>query len=79
MPVHGATMPLGLAKFLIQFLTTEGDDELVAEPFGGWNTTGLAAEMLGRPWVTTEIMREYVRGGAERFTGAQGFSFGLGI
>jgi len=77
LPVHGATMPLGLAKFLIQFLTTEGDDELVAEPFGGWNTTGLAAEMLGRPWVTTEVMREYVRGGAERFTGAQGFLSGL--
>lgn len=77
LPVHGATMPLELAKFLIQFLTTKGDDELVAEPFGGWNTTGLAAEMLGRPWVTTEVMREYVRGGAERFAGCNEFSLGL--
>lgn len=74
LPTHGATMPLELAKFLVSFLTGNGDDELVVDNCGGWNTTGLAAEMLGRPWLTTEIMGEYVLGGAERFRGFEGFA-----
>ena len=77
LPVHGATMPLELCKFLIQFLTGNGDDELVADPFGGWNTVGLAAETLGRRWISSDVMREYVRGGAERFTDAAGFELAV--
>lgn len=65
---HGAPFPLTLARFLIEFLTTVG--QLVVDPFGGSITTGLAAEMLGREWVCSEIMAEYLRGGATRFEGA---------
>lgn len=64
-PVHGATMPLKLAEFLIK-LTTEPNN-LVADPFGGSLTTALAAERHGRRWVATEQYKEYVQGGLERF------------
>ena len=79
LPIHGATMPLELAKFLIQLLTGDGDDELVADIFAGWNTVGRAAEELGRPWIVAENIYEYVRGGAERFTSAEGFMLGAGL
>ncbi len=71
LPVHGATMPLELARFLIRFLTEEG--ELVADLFGGWFRTALAAEELGRPWIACDNVWEYVRGGAEGFRNAPGF------
>ena len=64
-PTHGATMPLSLASFLIEFLSTP--NELVVDPFGGSFTTALAAERLGRRWLSTEKMVEYVLGGANRF------------
>lgn len=64
LPVHGATMPQGLAEFLIDFLSAPGD--LVIDPFGGWFTTAAAAEKLGRRWLTTEQMREYAWVGASR-------------
>lgn len=66
LPPHGAPYPLALAKFLIEFLTRQGDD-LVIDPFGGSLTTALAAEELGRPWLTTEAIWEYARGGGMRF------------
>ena len=65
LPSHGAPMPLALPDFLIRFLTQPGD--LVADPFGGKLTTAMAAEKLGRRWISTEIMLEYIRGAAERF------------
>jgi DNA modification methylase len=68
---HGAMYPVRLAKFLIQFLTRPGD--LVADPFGGWNTTGLAAEMTDRRWITTEKVADYAAGGAVRFHKSPGF------
>ena len=68
---HGAMFPLRLAKFLVEFLSRPGD--LVADPFGGWNTTGLAAELTGRRWISTEKMAEYAAGGATRFTDRPGF------
>lgn len=77
LPVHGATMPLALAKFLVQFLTGEGEDELVADPFGGWFRTAKAAEELGRRWISSELMHEYVLGGAEGFRTAAGFEHHL--
>lgn len=73
LPVHGATFPLAMARFLVDFLTGDGDDELVADFMSGWNTTGLAAEMKGVPWISSEIMYEYVRGGAERFVDMPGY------
>jgi site-specific DNA-methyltransferase (cytosine-N4-specific) len=54
---HPARMPVGLAAFFIEFLTAPGD--LVLDPFGGSNTTGFAAELLRRRWVTFEIQPSY--------------------
>lgn len=71
LPVHGALMPLALATFLVKFLTREGD--LVADAFGGWGTTALAAEQSGRRWLMAEKMAEYVAGQAVRFAAAAGF------
>jgi DNA modification methylase len=71
LPAHGAPMPLALASFLVEFLTEPGD--LVADPFSGSFTTALAAERLGRRWLGTECMVEYVLGGATRFEAARGF------
>ncbi|MFL9611053.1 DNA methyltransferase [Methylobacillus sp. Pita2] len=71
LPAHGAPMPLKLAKFLIEFLTKPG--EVVVDPFGGSFTTPLAAELLGRAWMATELVAEYVLGGALRFKEFMGY------
>lgn len=71
LPAHGAPMPLNLASFLVEFLSEPED--LVADPFGGSFTTAKAAERLGRRWLSTEIMVEYVLGAASRFRDARGF------
>lgn len=71
LPVHGAPMPLSLAKFLVEFLSEPGD--VVAEPFAGSFTTPLAAELLGRRWVATDRVAEFVLGGSLRFEKAAGF------
>lgn len=67
LPPHGASMPLALAIFLVQFLSRPGD--LVVDPFGGTLTTAKACEMLGRLWLASEIMAEYVYLGGLRFDG----------
>ena len=54
---HPARMPVGLAAFFIEFLTEPGD--LVVDPFAGSNTTGYAAERLGRRWVALEGLEQY--------------------
>lgn len=71
LPVHGAPMPLKLAQFLIRFLSEPGD--LIVDPFGGSFTTPDAAERLGRRWLATDCMVEYVLGSATRFESAPGF------
>lgn len=71
LPAHGAPMPLKLAMFLTEFLSEPGD--LVADPFSGSFTTAEAAERLGRRWLGTEMMVEYVMGAATRFYDARGF------
>lgn len=58
LPVHGATMPLALADFLVRYLSDV--DDLVIDPYAGWGTTAIAAERNGRRWLTTEQMGEYV-------------------
>ena len=73
--VHGAPMPLKLAQFLVQFLSSPGD--LIADPFAGSHTTADAAQRLGRRWLTTEVMAEYVLGSATRFESAPGFNLWL--
>lgn len=75
LPIHGATMNLKLAQFLIEFLSEPND--LVVDPCAGWMRTGKAAELSGRRWCATEQFAEYVLGAALSFQGAQGFqSFG---
>lgn len=64
-PVHGASMPLSLALFLVAWLSRPGD--MVVDPFGGTQTTAKAAELLGRLWQTSEIYAEYIMGGRLRF------------
>lgn len=65
LPVHGASMPLALALFLVQYLSRPGD--LVVDPFGGTMTTAKACETLGRLWLSCELMAEYVMAGRFRF------------
>ncbi len=68
---HGAVFPATLPDFLIRFLTEPND--LVADPLGGKLTTGRVAEKLGRRWISTEWIYDYIRGAAERFKGCDGF------
>lgn len=62
---HPARFPAGIPEFFIKFLTDEGD--LVLDIFAGSNTTGHAAERLGRQWISFEIVREYAAASALRF------------
>jgi DNA modification methylase len=62
---HPARMPVGLAAFFIEFLTSPGD--LVLDPFAGSNTTGFAAESLRRRWIALEIRKEYAEQSLLRF------------
>lgn len=62
---HPARFPTALPEFFIKFLTDEND--LVVDIFGGSNTTGYAAENLGRRWKTFEMSSEYVATSAFRF------------
>ncbi len=71
LPAHGAPMPLALASFLIEFMSEPGD--LIVDPFGGSFTTAKAAELLGRRWLSTEIMVQYILGAAHRFRGFSSF------
>ena len=65
---HPARMPQDLANFFIRLLTEPGD--LVLDPFGGSNTTGAAAEGLGRYWISIEAKEEYIEGSKGRFQGS---------
>lgn len=69
LPPHGAPFPTRLAAFYIRLLTVEGD--LVVDPFAGSLTTALMAETLGRHWIATDVIWEYLGGGALRFANPQ--------
>lgn len=71
LPIHGAMQPTSIPDFFVRLLTEP--DDLVVDPFGGTIRTGLAAERLGRRWVVTEWIAEYLRGAAELFRGSTGF------
>jgi DNA modification methylase len=62
---HPARMPIDLAGFFIRMLTKPGD--LVLDPFAGSNTTGAAAEGLGRYWLSIEAEDKYIQGSKGRF------------
>ena len=62
---HPARFPEKLPTFFIEFLTEP--DDLVIDIFAGSNTTGHAAETLGRKWMTFELSREYLAASVFRF------------
>lgn len=62
---HPARYPVKLPEFFIKFLTKPGD--LVLDIFAGSNTTGEAAERLGRRWLAFDLEREYVASSVFRF------------
>lgn len=62
---HPARMPEPIPEFFIKFLTQEND--LVLDPFGGANTTGMVAERLKRRWVAVEKSADYITGSEARF------------
>ena len=66
---HPARMPKYIAEFFINFLTTEGD--LVMDPFAGSNTTGSAANDLGRRWLAIEARKDYIKTSVGRFAALQ--------
>ncbi len=62
---HPARFPKSLPKFFINMLTEPGD--VVADIFGGSNTTGEAAEELGRSWHYVDECHAYATTSAFRF------------
>jgi site-specific DNA-methyltransferase (cytosine-N4-specific) len=62
---HPARFPERLPEFFIKFLTDPGDT--VLDIFAGSNTTGAAAERLGRKWLSFEIDSGYVGTSLFRF------------
>jgi site-specific DNA-methyltransferase (cytosine-N4-specific) len=65
MKIHPARFPAALPEFFTNLLTDEGD--LVVDPFAGSNTTGAAAERMGRRWVAMELLEEYLEASKFRF------------
>ncbi|MEX5296860.1 site-specific DNA-methyltransferase [Kocuria sp. CPCC 205268] len=65
LPGHPARFPIKLPAFFIEMTTEPGD--LVVDFFGGSNTSGRAAEDLGRKWLSFELDREYAAQSAVRF------------
>lgn len=66
---HPAAMPLSLPEFFVRLLTDPHD--LVVDPFAGSNSTGAAAERLGRRWLSVEPDPRYVDGSRGRFEKAR--------
>ncbi len=62
---HPARFPSALPQFFIKFLTDPED--LVVDIFSGSNTTGQAAEELGRRWLSMDLSHEYAALSAVRF------------
>jgi site-specific DNA-methyltransferase (cytosine-N4-specific) len=62
---HPARFPAKLPEFFIRFLTKPGD--LVLDIFAGSNTSGEAAERLGRRWLACDFDPGYVAASAFRF------------
>lgn len=63
--IHPARFPAALPEFFIKLLTSEPD--LVYDPFAGSNTTGAVAERLGRQWLASENVEEYLEASKYRF------------
>ncbi|MFE0764578.1 DNA-methyltransferase [Streptomyces smyrnaeus] len=68
-PGHPARFPMKLPSFFIEMLTDPGD--LVVDFFSGSNTTGKAADSLGREWLSIERDEVYCALSAIRFLAGQ--------
>jgi len=66
---HPARFPLELPTFFIKMLTAKGDT--VLDIFAGSNTTGFAAEILDRNWLSFELNQEYIASSVFRFLEGQ--------
>lgn len=62
---HPARFPIKLPAFFIEMLTEPGD--LIVDFFAGSNTTGRAAEDLGRNWLSFELDPHYASLSSVRF------------
>ncbi len=62
---HPARFPVELPRFFIKFLSDPGD--VVVDIFSGSNTTGKAAEELGRRWISIDTDRGHAMLSAIRF------------
>lgn len=74
---HPAVFPTDIPAFAIEFLTEP--DELVVDPFAGWIKTGIACERLGRRWLATERVLEYLAAPAQFFRQFSGHKGGSGF
>ncbi len=63
--IHPARFPPALPEFFVKLLTDESD--LVYDPFAGSNTTGAVSEKLGRRWLASESVEEYLEASKFRF------------
>jgi len=61
---HPARMQTSVARLFISFLTSKGD--LVFDPFAGSNTTGAAAQALGRRWASVEANTQNIEASKSR-------------
>ncbi len=64
---HPARFPEELPSFFINFLTDPGD--LIVDIFAGSNTTGAAADKLGRKWLAFDNSHQYLQASIFRFIG----------
>lgn len=71
LPRHGALFPQSLVSDIIEWLCPEYG--LVVDPFGGYATTGAAAQAANRRWMTCELFWEYVRPCLVRFEQCEGY------
>lgn len=55
---HGATMPVEMARYFIEYFSKEND--LIYDPFMGAGTTAISAIIQKRNFIGSEITKEYV-------------------
>lgn len=55
---HGATMPVEMARYFIEYFSKEGD--IVYDPFMGTGTTAIASILQKRKYIGSEITQQYI-------------------
>jgi site-specific DNA-methyltransferase (adenine-specific) len=55
---HGATMPIDMARYFIEYFSKEND--LVYDPFMGTGTTAIASILQKRNFIGSEITQDYI-------------------